>query len=514
MTNYHELFSGIRRGRGPNDYGTHPVGYFEPVENVAQAESLRFNPDDPQGKIFLGVVNAEIKGQGAHERHAVGGTPIGIKPDSHIVTVAASRAGKGRSAILTNLQLSTHESSYVALDFKAEMTKATARHRQSLGHKIMVADPFETAGPEFRDLHTVINPLSALHPGSETLYEDAGVISESLVIPTGANDPHWHLAGTNLVDGVLMHVGTSPLAKYHNKRDLISVYQAILHDALMPHPTYKGKFVLQAEMESNPAADGAIIAIANTFYGKPARERDSVLSTVRHQLQFLGYRRMRRVLRGEQSFDLKRLKREPCTLYLCLPVSRMGTCNRWLRLIINQLLVAMEEEQTKPKYPVIAILEEFPVLQKMDRVKTAIGQIAGHDLLFHIVLQDLAQLQAIYKDDWQTFLGNTSVCQFFGNNDMATLEWIEKRLGTTTIISPSAKSPNYKAETESGETGNSWSHAAHPLMTATEIATIFGRFDPLLRQLIIQPQRRPIITQRVFVDKLAANLEAWHEERT
>ena len=36
--------------------------------------------------------------------------------------------------------------------------------------------------------------------------------------------------------------------------------------------------------------------------------------------------------------------RSGVTVYLCLPASRMGLCNRWLRIFINQLLDAMERE--------------------------------------------------------------------------------------------------------------------------------------------------------------------------
>ena len=56
---------------------------------------------------------------------------------------------------------------------------------------------------------------------------------------------------------------------------------------------------------------------------------------------------MRRILRGHD-FNLADLKADPAgvSVYLCLPASRIGLCNRWLRIFVNQLLDAMEREKT------------------------------------------------------------------------------------------------------------------------------------------------------------------------
>ena len=122
----------------------------------------------------------------------------------------------------------------------------------------------------------------------------------------------------------------------------------------------------------------AIEGAALDFYEKSDRERSAVLSTVRRHTKLLDYTAMRRVLSGHD-FDLADLKRDPkgVTVYLCLPASRMGLCNRWLRIFINQLLDAMEREKTEPDAPVLVCLDEFPVLGYMRQLEDAAGQIAS-----------------------------------------------------------------------------------------------------------------------------------------
>ena len=83
--------------------------------------------------------------------------------------------------------------------------------------------------------------------------------------------------------------------------------------------------------------------------------------------------------------------------------------------------------------PVLFVLDEFASLGHMRQIEDAAGQIAGYGVKLWPILQDLGQLKSLYKDRWETFMGNAGVLQFFGNNDLTTLEWISKRLGTTTI---------------------------------------------------------------------------------
>lgn len=179
----------------------------------------------------------------------------------------------------------------------------------------------------------------------------------------------------------------------------------------------------------------------------------------------------------------------------------MGICSGWLRLFVNLTLDAMEREPIIPVHPVLMCLDEFAVLGHMKALEDAVGQIAGFGCKLWPILQDLGQLQALYGKRWETFIENAGVLQFFGNSGMQTLEWISKRLGQTTVLSASVKSPGYDSRVQSGDTGDSWGQQSHPLMTPEEISRFFGRDDELLRQLIIRPTWPAMVLQRAYYDK-------------
>jgi len=253
------------------------------------------------------------------------------------------------------------------------------------------------------------------------------------------------------------------------------------------------------------SSEPAVQRAGADFCGRPERERGSVASTARRHLRPLGFPEIAASLAG-QGPDLADLKRTGMTIYLCLPGRHMGTCGRWLRLFVNLALQAMEKTPGPPAAgcPVLFVLDEFAALGPMRQIEDAAGQIAGYGVKLWPILQDLGQLKALYKDRWETFMGNAGVLQFFGNNDLTTLEWVSKRLGTTTLLQrTSSTSDTTPQARQQGARGTGASLAPHTtaMMEPHEIALVFGRADPLLRQLIIEAGYGPMILQLAYYDK-------------
>jgi len=472
---------------------------------IASSNVLQFSPS----KIFLGAVGgASVDGTG--EWHIAGGRPLGIGDDRHVVLCAGSRAGKGRSCLIPTLL--EYGGSVLALDPKGELANVTARRRAALGQRVCILDPFGVTATRLDGLKTGFNPLRLLTPNSPTLIADAGLVADAIVIGSAQADPHWDESARNLIEGIILHVATYP--KYESERTLVTVRELLkrafdkvndLPEGFEgePPPQVRTEFVHNAGLmaESNPGLSAALEGAARDFYDKADRERASVLSVALRNTKFLDYPELRSSL-SAHGFDLADLKtaKGGLTVYLCLPAGRMATCNRWFRLFVNLMLEAMERERSKPKIPVLAVLEEFHVLGYMQQIEVAAGLAAGFGMKLLIVLQDLTQLKRHYKDGWETFLGNAGMMIFFGNNDMTTLDYISKRCGQTSLI-VERKSEVTTDQRMGGATGMSWSLEVRELLTPEEAARFFGRDDKAQRQILIRPGLPPAVIQRIKYDK-------------
>jgi len=442
----------------------------------------------------------------------VGGVPVGVSDDRHITTVAGSRSGKGRSVIIPNLL--QYPGSMVVIDPKGENASITCKYRaEQLGQNVCILDPFKITADHCKPFRKRFNPLTILGLESPTLVEDAGLISDALVVSTNSKDPHWDDSARAVIEALLLHVITEHGSEKPELMPTLLTAAGYLNGSRLSEEDGKPMSLKQMldEMIENKFLDHRIAGAAQSLIEKPDTERGSIISSARKHMKFLQYDAMHDVLSGHD-FNLEDLKTKPTTIYLVLPAMRMNTCKQWLRLFVNLILATVERVKIRTKYPILMVLDEMPILGYMKELEAAIGQIAGLGLRLHCILQDLGQLKALYKDRFETFLGNSGILQFFGNIDQFTCEWVSKYLDKTTIRITEQSANSFNQKTEQGSSGLSYKQQVQELMTPGEVRRFFARDDRFARQLVLIPERRPYILQRANYDQhelFAGKFDCW-----
>jgi type IV secretion system protein VirD4 len=379
------------------------------------------------------------------------GRKVGHRDDRHLITVAGSRAGKGRSVIIPNL--SVWPGSCVVLDPKGENATATARIRAGRReHKVIVIDPRRCAEVPDEVLAS-FNPLDLIDADDDDAIDLAAAIGDAIMIGSGdGKDIHWNESARQIFEGILLHVAAT---EFGPRRSLVRVRQLLTlgdpeyADTLNVEETDKGEYgpfdALWQSMSSSIAANGAvrdvIAGAANSIRDMGENERGSVLSTARRNTKFIESPWMRRCLQGGslRAFNIDELKdsEHGLSVYICLPARFIATHSRFLRLVLNLILYRMEAQglaQPRCGHPCLFILDEFAAVGKLETIEKAAGLMAGYGVKLWPFLQDLGQLKRHYKESWETFMGNAGLLQFFANSDMTTLEWLSKRLGQTEVI--------------------------------------------------------------------------------
>jgi type IV secretion system protein VirD4 len=140
-----------------------------------------------------------------------------------------------------------------------------------------------------------------------------------------------------------------------------------MRGAGVPDPDGKAggfKALLDGPLRRNLDFGGVVAMAAEALLDLADTERGSILSTARRNTKFLDSPAMKRVL-AHSAFDLRDLKRQAMSVYLCLPASRLHTHARWLRLMIGLSLAMMEREPTRPDFPVLFSWTSSPRLASL-----------------------------------------------------------------------------------------------------------------------------------------------------
>ena len=386
-----------------------------------------FSPDG----IPLGLYRANN-----HPLHYVG--------EQHLITISPNRTGKGTTAIIPALL--EHTASCIVVDPKGQDAAITARRRRELGQEVFFLNPFPDDMPEaFRLPCHGFNPLAKLDPKSPRFVANVAALGEALVLDDGGQR-YFTDSARDLVEALIMWVCLDDK-----------------EDASLP--TVRRALGLSDEKLKELAEELAkhqFRPIANKMsrFTDPQRDALAVLNTARTETKLLDDPAIDAVL-SSNSFDWADLKRKPMTVYLILPSDLLESHARWLRLMLSSALSALQSTE-KSKKPVLFILDEFAQLGHLSAIENAMGLAAGYGVQLWPILQDLGQLQSVYKQRWESFLANAGITQVLRANDEVTKDYFIKKAGTYTGYASTESSGK-------GGGGTSVSRAAVNLLQSQEI---------------------------------------------
>jgi hypothetical protein len=341
---------------------------------------------------------------------------VGLADDRGFLTIAGSRSGKGRGAIIPNLL--TWPGSALVIDPKGTNAAVTAARRGRgggrvtafLGQEVHVVDPFEIV-PGVQS--SAFNPLALLVTHSRHYSEELDLLADALVVQEADGDAsHWDESARILIAGVidyLMWTKESPT--------LVDLRAALTAD----EKTRDRMF------EAMQGVGGASRTAAALILNAGSNERGSFFTIALRNTQWLESVGMKQVLSGS-GFDIRDLKKKPMTVYVVLPPEYLETHKRFMRLFVN-LAIRGVSAGAKPEHAVLFVLDEFYSLGRLPLIEKAAGLLAGYGLKLWPVVQNLSQLQHLYPRNFETFLANAGAVQCFGINDKTTADYFAARLG-------------------------------------------------------------------------------------
>jgi len=142
-----------------------------------------------------------------------------------------------------------------------------------------------------------------------------------------------------------------------------------------------------------------------------------------------------------------------------------------LRGRIDKILSG-EEKLENGKNPLFIqfIFDELKNIGRIPNIDKALATFRSRNMSIIIILQALAQLKAMYKDDWASMLNNCASLLFLGGDEKETTKYLSERAGKQTI--------NIRNHSHSrGSRGNSTENKqtlARDLMTPDEIGRLDG----------------------------------------
>ena len=393
----------------------------------------------------------------------------------HVLTYAPTRSGKGLGLVLPTL-LSWPHSTFIT-DLKGELWALTAGWRKKYAHnKVIRFEPATAQGS------AAWNPLDEIRVGTEYEIGDVQNLATMIVDPDGKGlISHWDKTAFALLTGVILHA----LYKAKDEGGIATLPSV---DRMLSDPE-KPVGDLWVEMATYPHANGRPLPVISSagqdMLDRPEEEAGSVLSTTK---SFLALYRDNVVAANvsHSDFKIKDLMNDedPVSLYIITQPNDKARLRPLVRILINMIIRLsadkMDFENGRPKvhykHKMLAMLDEFPSLGKLEIMQESLAFIAGYGIKCYLICQDLNQLKSRetgYGPD-ETITSNCHVQNAYPPNRIETAEHLSKLTGITTVVKEQITTSGKRVSAMLGQVSRTTQEVQRPLLTADECMRMPG----------------------------------------
>lgn len=355
-----------------------------------------------------------------------------IGADMHSLIIGASGSGKTRRILLETLWLQLLTGlSIVISDVKGEIYYYTSEFAKSLEYKLYVVD---FRNPVKSDHYNYLKPiLEALAAGDRAKAIDYTWDLVSVLVGQQKGEPLWYNGETATIAAGILCVCLDAPREYRN---LTNVYYFI---AYMCQSDAFGNMPLNDYLDRLPDTHPAkgVFAMAKIAASKT---RSSFFTSALGTLRLFTNPNVAEMT-GTSDFDLKDIGREKSILYMIIPDEKK-TLYPLVSIMITQLYSLQVElaNESGLRLPVdtdydLDEVGNFPYIPVLGNIESA-GRSRG--IRANLVIQDLQQLEAKYKDDYKNIRTNSQVKLYLKSDDPDTLKFVSETLGKYTVEVSSA----------------------------------------------------------------------------
>ena len=118
------------------------------------------------------------------------------------------------------------------------------------------------------------------------------------------------------------------------------------------------------------------------------------------------------------------------------------------------------------------VMDEFANVALPDEFDKLLATMRSREISVSIIIQNLAQLKALFEKQWESIVGNCDEFLYLGGNEQSTHEYVSKLLGKETIDTNTYG----QSKGRNGSYSVNWQITGRELMTPDEVRMLDNRY--------------------------------------
>ena len=395
---------------------------------------------------------------------------IGLNAKKHrrnLNTLVCGGSGAGKTRFYCKPNLMQANTSFVILDPKGEIVRDVGKLLEAKGYEIKVLDLISM------EKSHCYNPFVYLHSDNDIQRLVTNLFKSTTPKGSQSNDPFWDTAASMLLLALVFYLHYEAPPDEQNFAMVMEMLRAgAIEDEEEPRPSPLDNLFSELEYE-NP--DHIAVKYYHSYHSGSAKTLKSIQITLAARLEKFNLESLAS-LTSTDELELNTLGDRKTALFALIP-DNDTSFNFLVSILYTQLFQQLFYSADhihggSLPVPVHFLMDEFANVSLPDDFDKILSVMRSRGVSVSIILQNLAQLKALFEKQWESIVGNCDEFLYLGGNEQSTHKYVSELLGKSTIDTNTYG----KSEGKSGSYSTNYQISGRELLTPDEVRMLDNRY--------------------------------------
>ena len=406
----------------------------------------------------------------------------------NLLQIIVGGSGSGKTRFLAKPNLMLANASFIVTDPKGEMLRAVGNLFLEEGYVLRV---FDLIDPSKSDCY---NPFCYIRKDADVFKLIDNFIKNTTPKGAKANDPFWEKSETALDAALMLYLLHEAPVEDQNMETIL--YMIENGGAKEEDDDYQSPLDLLFEALEEEQPNHIAVRQYHIFKQAAGKTAKSILVSAAVRLASFTLPEIQRITASDD-MELGKLGERKQAIFCIIPDSNDASLNFLVGMLYTQAFQELYYQADKVHQgalpvPVRLMFDEFANVALPDGYARLQATMRSRNIMSTIILQNISQLKALFKDDWEGIIGNADSFVYLGGNEQSTHKYISELLGKETIDTRTSS----QSKGRNGSFSQNFQQTGRELMTPDEVRRLDNK-----NAIVLIRGEKPVIDEKYDILK-------------
>ena len=391
----------------------------------------------------------------------------GRKHRRNLNVLVCGGSGAGKTRFYAKPNIMNANTSFVVLDPKGELLRDTGNLLKEKGYEVKVLDLIDM------EKSHCYNPFVYLHSDDDIQRLTTNLFKNTTPKGSQTQDPFWDQTAAMLLKALVCYLHYEAPPDEQNFPMVMEMIRA--GDVKEDNEEYQSVLdeLFERLEERNP--EHIALKYYRAYHSGSAKTLKSIQISLVSRLENFNLDSLAGITQTDE-MELGNIGEKKTAVFAVIP-DNDSSFNFIVGMLYTQLFQQLYYQADSihgGRLPVHVhfVMDEFANVALPDEFDKLLSTMRSREISVSIIIQNLAQLKALFEKQWESIVGNCDEFLYLGGNEQSTHEYVSKLLGKETIDTNTYG----RSRGRNGNYSTNYQLAGRELMTPDEVRMLDNKY--------------------------------------